>query len=52
MNVLLETSYDNSIYPGGGGPSLSDGLPHGEEALVAWDRYVDALASRYDYIKD
>lgn len=52
MDVLLETSYGNPIYPGGGGASLSDGLPHGEEALAAWDRYVDALSKRYPHVKD
>lgn len=52
LEPLLETSYGNSIYPGGGGPSLSDGLPHGEEALAAWDRYVDALSKHYSHVKD
>ncbi|MDO4583139.1 MAG: beta-galactosidase [Planctomycetia bacterium] len=52
MDVLLETSYGNPIYPGGGGASLSDGLPHGEEALAAWDRYVDALSKHYSHVKD
>ncbi len=52
LDVLLETSYGNSIYPGGGGPSLSDGLPQGEEALAAWDRYVDALSKHYSKVND
>lgn len=52
MDVLLETSYGNPIYPGGGGASLADGLPHGDEGLAAWDRYVDALAAHYTFIKD
>jgi hypothetical protein len=53
LDVLLETSYGNPVYPGGGGPSLSDGLPSGEIALTAWDRWVDALASHYqDRVKD
>lgn len=47
LEVLLETSYGNPIYPGGGGPSLSDGLPSGETALAAWDVWVDALAAHY-----
>lgn len=52
LEPLLETSYGNSIYPGGGGPSLSDGLPHGEDALAAWDRYVDELSQHYAHIKN
>ena len=47
MEVLLETSYGNPIYPGGGGASLSDGLPGGDTALAAWDAWVDALAAHY-----
>ncbi|MFO7936582.1 MAG: beta-galactosidase [Kiritimatiellia bacterium] len=52
MDVLLETSYGNPLYPGGGGASLSDGMPHGEVALAAWDKYVDALSKHYSHIKD
>ncbi len=53
LEVLLETSYGNPIYPGGGGPSLSDGLPSGEAALAAWDAWINALASHYkDRVKD
>ena len=44
MEPILETSYGNPVYPGAGGASLSDGMPSGEEALAAWDCYVDALA--------
>jgi len=47
MDVLMETSYGNPIYPGGGGASLSDGLPTGDVALAAWDRWIEALASHY-----
>lgn len=52
MEPLLETSYGNPIYPGAGGASLSDGLPHGEEALAAWDRYVEQLARHYPQVKN
>lgn len=53
MDVLMETSYGNPIYPGGGGASLSDGLPHGEAGLAAWDAWINALASHYkDRIND
>lgn len=43
----LETSYGNTIYPGGGGTGLAGGLPQSPEALAAWDRWVDALVRRY-----
>lgn len=53
MDILMETSYGNPIYPGGGGASLSDGMPHGEVGLAAWDAWIDALASHYkDRVKD
>lgn len=47
LDVLMETSYGNPIYPGGGGASLSDGLPSGDVALAAWDAWITALASHY-----
>ncbi len=47
MDVLIETSYGNPIYPGGGGASLSDGLPRGDTALAAWDAWIAALAGHY-----
>lgn len=47
MDVLMETSYGNPIYPGGGGAALSDGLPTGEVGLAAWDAWIDALAGHY-----
>lgn len=43
----LETSYGNPIYPGGGGATLSGGIPSSDEALKAWDRWVEALVRRY-----
>ena len=52
MEPLLETSYGNPIYPGAGGASLSDGMPMGEEALAAWDRFVDRLAEHYPQVKN
>lgn len=36
----LQLSYGNPLYPGGGGPTLGDGLPQSEEALAAWDAWV------------
>ena len=47
MDVLMETSYGNPIYPGGGGASLSDGMPHGDVGLAAWDAWINSLASHY-----
>ncbi len=52
MEPLLETSYGNPCYPGAGGASLSDGMPQGEEALEAWDRYVEQLARHYPQVKN
>ena len=52
LEPLLETSYGNPAYPGAGGASLSDGIPTGEAALAAWDRYVDKLAERYPQVKN
>jgi len=43
----LQTSYGNSIYPGGGGTNLSAGLPTSPEALAAYDRWVAAMVTRY-----
>jgi hypothetical protein len=47
LEPWLETSYGNPIYPGGGGINLSAGLPTSPEALAAWDRWVEALVTRY-----
>ena len=43
----LETSYGNSIYPGGGGTGLGAGLPKSPEALRAWDAWVKALMTHF-----
>lgn len=47
LSIWLETSYGNPIYPGGGGKDLANGFPTSEEALAAWDRWVEAMATRY-----
>ena len=52
MEPLLETSYGNPAYLGAGGASLSDGMPRGEVALKAWDRYVEKLVTRYPQVKN
>lgn len=43
----IQISYGNLIYEGGGGVSLSAGLPNSEEALEAWYNYTKALVDRY-----
>jgi hypothetical protein len=43
----LETSYGNPIYNGGGGVTLSGGIPVSDSALKAWDKWVTALVQRY-----
>ncbi len=47
LTIMLETSYGNPIYNGGGTPFLSGGWPSTPEALKAWDNWVRALAERY-----
>lgn len=47
LSVWLETDYGNPIYEGGGGADLAAGFPTSDEALQAWDRWVEALATRY-----
>ncbi|MDO5554660.1 MAG: beta-galactosidase [Planctomycetia bacterium] len=47
LEIWLETSYGNPIYPGGGGRTLADGFPTSAEALAAWDNWVTQMAKRY-----
>lgn len=47
MELWMELSYGNPIYPGGGGYDLGAGIPVSEEALVAWDKWVEAMVTRY-----
>ena len=47
LNILLETDYGNPIYEGGGGADLAGGFPTSEAALAAWDKWVEAMATRY-----
>jgi hypothetical protein len=44
----LECSYGNPRYRGGGGIGLAEGIPTSSEALAGWDRWVEAMARRYD----
>lgn len=43
----LQASYGNPIYEGGGDAALAGGLPHSEEALEAWDKWVAALVHHF-----
>jgi hypothetical protein len=43
----LQTSYGNTIYPGGGGTGLGEGIPRSPEALAAWDNWVRALVRHF-----
>ena len=47
IEPLLELSYGNPIYEGGGGPGLADGIPNKPEGLAAWDRWVEHLARTF-----
>jgi hypothetical protein len=47
LEILLQTNYGNPIYSGGGSRHLSGGFPTSEEALAAWDKWVEAMATRY-----
>jgi hypothetical protein len=47
LNILLETDYGNPIYEGGGGADLAGGFPTSEEALAAWDCWVEAMAKHF-----
>ena len=48
LNVLLELGYGNPAYgEGGGGKLLGAEYPTSDEAWAAWDRWVDAITTRY-----
>ena len=53
LEINLQTNYGNPIYPGGGSRHLSGGFPTSDEAWAAWDRWVEAMATRYnDKVRD
>jgi hypothetical protein len=53
MEPWLEASYGNPIYEGGGAPGLLHSMMTSEEGYAAWDRWVEALATRYsDRVKE
>ena len=47
IETILEFSYGNPIYEGGGGAGLSHGIPNGEAGLAAWDRWVEFVANHF-----
>ncbi len=47
VELWLEVSYGNPLYPGGGDTGLGGGVPTSEEALAAWDKWVEATVRRY-----
>lgn len=47
LEPWLQTSYGNPIYDGGGGANLAGGFPSSNEAKAAWDKWVEAMAIRY-----
>ena len=47
VKVWMELSYGNPSYPGGGGRQLNAGFPTSQEALTAWDNWVQAMAEHY-----
>ena len=47
ISPMLETDYGNPIYAGGGGWDLAGGFPTSDEALAAWDAWVDALSKHF-----
>ncbi len=49
----LQLSYGNPVYPGGGGINLLNSIMTSEEGWAAWDRWVEALVTRYkDRVKE
>lgn len=53
LKPWLQTSYGNTLYPGGGGANLGAGMPTSKEALEAYDKWVTALVTRYkDKVND
>ena len=47
LEIFLETNYGNPIYRGGGNRGLGGGFPTSDEAWAAWDKWVEAMATRY-----
>ena len=47
VNVYLDISYGNPIYPGAGGAGLANGTPNTPEGLAAWDNWIEKLGEHY-----
>ena len=47
INVLMDISYGNPIYPGAGGAGLSSGTPSTPEGLAHWDNWIEKLGAHY-----
>lgn len=47
LSPWFQLSYGNHLYQGGGGANLGAGMPHSDEALKAWDKWVTAVVNRY-----
>ena len=47
INVLLDISYGNPIYPGAGGAGLGNGTPNTPEGLAHWDNWIEKLGAHY-----
>jgi len=47
LQIWLQTSYGNPIYPGGGTTNLGGGMPTSPEAKEAWNQWVEAMVTRY-----
>ncbi|MDR2706054.1 MAG: beta-galactosidase [Planctomycetaceae bacterium] len=47
LKPWLQITYGNPIYSGGGGREPGAGMPFSDEALAAWERWVEAMVLRY-----
>ena len=47
LDIILETSYGNPVYPGAGSWDLSGGIPTTEDGLKAWDNWIDVLSRHF-----
>lgn len=47
LEIFLQTNYGNPVYPGGGNRGLGGGFPTSPEAWAAWEKWVEAMATRY-----
>jgi Beta-galactosidase len=47
LQLWLQTSYGNKLYPGGGGDNLGAGMMTSKEALDAHYKWVTAMVTRY-----